>query len=226
MLEISRRHLGNNIRESRWERNAPSPSFAPHPPLRQETVLVILKRILLLLCLVLGIAAPAQAERLDRTKPINLESDSMRVDDAQKTSVFEGKVVMTQGTLTIRADRITVRQDKEGNQYGTAIGNPASFRQKRDGASEYIEGEAERIEYNGKIDKVEFFNRARLKREPADEVHGNYISYDSHTEYFTVTGGAGPGASAGTDGRVRAVIQPRNIGEDSEKAPVSGAPKR
>jgi lipopolysaccharide export system protein LptA len=183
-------------------------------------------RLLLILILSLGLSAQAQAERLDRTKPINLESDSMHVDDVQKTSVFEGKVVMTQGTLTIRADRITVRQDKEGNQYGSAIGNPASFRQKRDGATEYIEGEAERIEYNGKTDKVEFFNRARLKREPADEVHGNYISYDSRTEYFTVTGGAAAGASGGPEGRVRAVIQPRNSGEETEKAPVPGSPKR
>jgi len=150
----------------------------------------------------------------------------MRVDDAQKTSVFEGKVVMTQGTLTIRADKVTVRQDQEGYQYGSASGNPASFRQKRDGANEYIEGEAERIEFNGKLDKVEMFNRARLKREPADEVRGNYISYDSRTEYFTVTGGAGPAASGGPEARVHAVIQPRKAGEDAEKTPAPGAPKR
>lgn len=174
----------------------------------------------------LGAAAPVQAERADRTKPINLESDRMRVDDARKTSVFEGKVVMTQGTLSIHADKVTVRQDAEGFQYGSASGNPATFRQKRDGANEYIEGEAERIEYNGKLDKVEFFNRARLKREPADEVRGNYISYDSKTEYFTVTGGAGPAASGSPAERVHAVIQPRNTGEDAEKASAPGAPIR
>jgi lipopolysaccharide export system protein LptA len=174
----------------------------------------------------LGLAGPAQAERADRSKPINLESDRMRVDDVQKTSVFEGKVVMTQGTLTIRADKVTVRQDQEGYQYGSASGNPASFRQKRDGANEYIDGEADRIEYNGKLDKVELFNHARLKREPADEVRGNYISYDSRTEYFTVTGGAGPAASGSPDARVHAVIQPRITGEAAEKAPAPGAPKR
>jgi lipopolysaccharide export system protein LptA len=172
------------------------------------------------------LAGPAQAERADRSKPINLESDRMRVDDVHKTSVFEGKVVMTQGTLTIRADKVTVRQDQEGYQYGSASGNPAAFRQKRDGANEYIEGEADRIEYNGKLDKVEFFNHARLKREPADEVRGNYISYDSRTEYFTVTGGAGPAASGSPDARVHAVIQPRITGEAAEKAPAPGAPKR
>ncbi len=166
----------------------------------------------------LGLAGPAQAERADRTKPINLESDRMHVDDVQKMSVFEGKVVMNQGTLSIHADKITVRQDKEGYQYGSATGNPATFRQRRDGADGYIQGEAERIEYNSKLDRVEFFNRARLLREPADEVRGNYISYDSRTEYFTVTGSAGAGGSP--EGRVRAVIQPRTAAEDAAKPPA------
>ena len=174
----------------------------------------------------LGLAGAVQAERADRSKPINLESDRMSVDDAQKTSVFEGRVVMTQGTLSIRADKVTVRQDREGHQYGSASGNPATFRQKRDGANEYIEGEADRIEYNGKLDTVEFFNHARLRREPADEVRGNYISYDSRTEYFTVTGGVGPAASGNPGARVHAVIQPRNSGETAEKTTAPGTLKR
>lgn len=168
---------------------------------------------------------PATAEKADRGKPINLEADRMRVDDAQKVSVFEGKVVMTQGTLTIRADKITVRQDKEGYQYGTATGNLATFRQKRDGAEEYVEGEAEQIEYNGKIDRVEFFRRGRLKREPADEVRGNYISYDSRTEYFSVTG-AGPAQPGNPGGRVTAVIQPKTPADDAGKTPAPGNTKQ
>lgn len=174
----------------------------------------------------LGLAGAVQAERADRTKPINLESDRMQVDDAQKTSVFEGNVLMTQGTLSIRADKVTVRQDKEGHQYGSALGNPAVFRQKRDGADGYIQGEAQRIEYNGKLDRVELYERARLLREPADEVRGNYISYDSRTEYFTVTGGATPGAGGSPAGRVHAVIQPRTPAEDAGKPPTTGAPKQ
>lgn len=168
------------------------------------------------------LAGPALAERADRGKPINLESDRVQVDDVRKTSVFEGNVVMTQGTLSLRADRVLLRQDKDGHQYGSASGNPATFRQKREGVNEHIEGEAERIEYDGKLDRVEFFNRARLKREPADEVRGNYISYDSRTEYFTVTGGS---AGSGPEGRVRAVIQPRQAAVP-ETAPAPGTIQR
>jgi lipopolysaccharide export system protein LptA len=185
-----------------------------------------LATLVLCACGALLPAAAAQAERADRGKPINLESDRMQVDDKQRLSVFEGSVVMTQGTLSIRADKITVRQDQDGHQYGVASGNPAVFRQKRDGGDGYIQGEAQRIEYDGKLDRVEFFNRARLLREPADEVRGNYISYDARTEHFTVTGGGAPGAGAGagTGGRVRAVIQPRAGGAPA--APAADAPRQ
>jgi len=174
-------------------------------------------------CYAVLLSGPALAEKADRTKPINLESDRMQVNDATKTSVFEGNVLMTQGTLSIRADKVTVHQDKDGHQYGTAVGNPAVFRQKRDGAEGYVQGEAQRIEYDGKMDRVELFNRARLLREPADEVRGNYISYDSRTEYFTVTGAAAAGDTPA--GRVHAVIQPRTAAEDG-KAPSAKPPKK
>lgn len=171
-------------------------------------------------------SAPARAEKADRSKPIDVASDRMHVDDAKKISVFEGRVVITQGTLTIHADKVTVRQDKDGFQYATALGNPATFRQKRDGADGYIDGAADRIEYDGKADRVEFFNHAWLKREPADEVRGNYISYDAPTEYFTVTGGDGPAGTSGSPGRVHAVIQPRAAAKAAGETPPPGAPKR
>src|SRR5690606_1131832 len=106
-------------------------------------------------------AVTAGAERADRDKPINLEADRVTIDDAKKVSVFEGNVVLTQGTTMLRADRMTVREDAQGFQYGVAYGDLAYFREKRDGTDEYIEGWAERIEYDGKAERVQLFDRAR-----------------------------------------------------------------
>lgn len=155
---------------------------------------------------------PALAEKADREKPVNIESDRMNADDSKKTAVFEGKVVLTQGTLSIRGDRVTVTQDAQGFQTGTAVGNPASFRQKREGSAEYIEAEADRIEYNGKADRVEFFGRARLKRDCGDDVRGSYISYDARSEFFTVNSGSAgaPGGRSSPQDRVSAVLMPKN----------------
>jgi len=152
---------------------------------------------------------PAQAERADRDKPVTLEADRVEIDDAKKEAIFHGNVTLTQGTLMMKADRIIVKQDADGFQYGIAYGNQAYFRQKREGVDEYIEGFADRLEYNGKADKVEMFTDAQLKR-GADEVRGDYISYNAATEFFQVIGGGKSVATPGNPhGRVRAIIQPR-----------------
>ena len=174
-------------------------------------------RILIALALVL--ALPARAERADRDKPVNIDSDRMNADDAQKTAVFDGRVVLTQGTLLIRADRLTVRQDSEGFQSATALGKPATFRQRREGLDEYIDGEAERIEYDGRADRVQLFNGARIRRDGGDDVRGSIISYDSKTEFFSVQS-AKDASPQSRDARVRAVIMPKKK-EGSGVAPAA-----
>lgn len=160
----------------------------------------------------------AIAEKADRDKPINLEADRVTVDDAKQISTFEGRVVLTQGTLIIRGDRMEVRQDAQGFKHGTTWGNLAYFRQKRDGYDEFIEGWAERIEYDGRADTVQLFVRASMKK-GGDEVRGNYISYDANSEFFQVVGG-GAQAKGGEDGRVRAVIQPKPKEPAAAQPPV------
>jgi len=175
-------------------------------------------------CAMAALAAPAPAEKADREKPVNLEADRVTIDDAKQTAVFEGNVVLTQGTLQIRGDRMEVRQDGEGFKYGTTWGNPAAFRQKREGYDEYIEGWAERIEYDGRAETMQMFVRAQLKR-GQDEVRGNYISYDARSEFFQVVGGGAKAAAPNNpEGRVRAVIQPKSKEKPAAAPPVSLKP--
>ena len=169
-------------------------------------------------------AGSALAERADRDKPINIESDSMMSDDSKKVATFDGKVVLIQGSLVIRADRIVVRQDGDGFYHGVASGKPATFRHKRDGYAEYIDGEAFRIEYDNKLERVEFFDGARLRRDSGDDIRGDFISYDAKTERFTVKS---TGEPSGTDreGRVRATIMPKKPAEP-QIPPASGASRK
>jgi lipopolysaccharide export system protein LptA len=177
------------------------------------------RRAVVLLAWCLLCALPAHAERADRTKPVNLEADRVTVEEAKQTATFEGNVILTQGTLTIRGERMIVQQDAEGFKHGAAYGNLASFRQKREGFDEYIEGYAERIEYDGKADLLQMFNRAYLKKSN-DEVRGNYISYDATSEFFRVLGGGKQAATPGNpEGRVRAVIQPKAKGGPATSSP-------
>jgi lipopolysaccharide export system protein LptA len=161
---------------------------------------------------------PAFAEQADRYQPVNIESDSMVADDAKKVATFEGKVVFTQGSLMIRAEKLVVRQDNDGFQYGVATGTPATFRQKQEG-QEYVEGEANRIEYDGRVERVEFFNNARLRRDSGDDVRGDYISYDARNERFAVKSSGGAAGNGG-ERRVRATIMPK------KKEPAPAAPSQ
>ncbi len=176
---------------------------------------------LVLACVVL--ALPVRAERADRTKPMNIESDTLRYDDVKQTSVFTGRVVVTKGTMVIRGAQLDVRQDPAGNQYGVMKAEPgkrAFFRQKRDTRpgtpDEYMEGEADLIDYDGKADVVKFLQRAELRRFMGttlnDEISGVVIVYDNTTSVLTVDGGATKTAD-GSPPRVRAMLTPRVANE-------------
>jgi lipopolysaccharide export system protein LptA len=161
-------------------------------------------------------ALPVHAERADRFKPLNVEADLPgKIDLLNQFVVFNGNVVVTKGTMTIRAARIEVRELPDGYHTATAFGSPgqhATFRQKRDAPDEYIAGDAERLEYDGKSDVIRFVNNASVRRlrgnETADEISGNLVTYDSGTEVFSVTGGA-PATASNPGGRVRAVLTPK-----------------
>lgn len=166
-----------------------------------------------LLCAALLAAATfSHAEKADRNKPVNLEADRVTVDDINKVYQFDGNVTLSQGTLLIRGDKLVVKQDAEGFQSGIATANPgnlARFRVKREGKEEFIDGEAERIEYDAKTEIAKFFNRAYVKS-GQDEVRGQYIVIDGQNETYSVTSGPAGTVTPGRDNRVRAVIQPKN----------------
>lgn len=175
-------------------------------------------------------ATPAFAEKADRFKPLNVEADQPgRIDLLNQHVVFNGNVVVTKGTMTIRAGRIEVRETPDGYHSAVAIGaanKPATFRQKRDGVDEWIEGEAERLEYDGKTDTIRFVSNAAVRRlrgsTVADEIAGNVVSYDSIAEVFSVSGGAAA-TPANPGGRVRAVLTPREGSAAAAEAAAAAA---
>jgi lipopolysaccharide export system protein LptA len=173
-------------------------------------------KLLLLIFLLLG-APLCHAERADRDKPINIDADQVVIDDAKQTSTFVGAVQMVQGTMVIRGDKIVVVQDKAGFKHGTAYGHTASFRQKREGLNEYVEGYAERIEYDTHADTVDFYVQARVKRS-LDEVRGEHITYNSKTEIFQADGkDATP--DNGPPKRVHAVLHSKSKPANEADAP-------
>ena len=186
----------------------------------------------LVTAVMLCLAGGAWAEKADRNKPMNIEADSLRYDDLKQVSVFTGRVVLTKGTIVIRGDRLEVRQDPDGYQFGLATGSAeklAFYRQKREALDEFIEGEGETITYDGKADTVTFTRKAQLRRlrgsTLADEITGGNIVYENLTDLFTVDGvtNSGPTGALGSAGRVRVMLTPKP--EPAAGAPATDATK-
>ena len=166
--------------------------------------------VMLVVGATLAAVAPACAEQADRNKPISFSGDTGDANLQARGGALTGNVIITQGTLSIRADRVIFKQNADNSLSATAYGNPVAIRQKRDGVEEYYEGYAQRLEYDGAKELVELFDRALLKR-GQDEIRSNYVSYNAGTEVFKAEGRessvpdpTGPGA------RVRGMFQPRS----------------
>jgi len=162
-------------------------------------------------------SAAAIAERADREKDIVVGADKLVADDANKTSTFEGNVIVTQGTMRMTAAKVTVREDKDRFKYYVALGSPVTFRQKRDKVDEWVEGYADRAEFDDKNDVVKLFNKAKVKSNQ-NEITGDFISYDMRTEVATASG-APPGTVAPAQSRIKVIIVPEKKSEAGKDAP-------
>lgn len=179
------------------------------------------------IALALAVSAPALAEKSDREKPINFSAADGNFDYEKRTGALKGNVIITQGTITIKADRIEFKQNQDNSMSAMAYGNPISFRQKQDGKDEYYEGSALRADYDGQKELLQLFDRAVLKR-GTDEIRSNYISYNAATEFFKAEGRADATAAPdelGRTDRVRGVFSPKSEGAPG-KGNVKGSDRK
>ncbi len=195
-----------------------------------------MKRLVRLLLVLAGLAAGAAtgafAAQADRNQPIRIEADAMRYDDVHQTSVFTGNVVVTKGSIVIRAGTVDLRQSPDGYQYATAIaaaGGKATFHEQLDSApgqpDQSMDGSAQRIEYDGKTGVVTLRGKAVLSRliggKLADRSEGSVIAYNQITDVFTVDGGAQGATSSNPTGRVRVMITPQPAASASKPSPAT-----
>jgi len=173
------------------------------------------------------VGVPAHAEKADRSKPMVVEADRPGTVDLQRqVVVFNGNVSISQGTMVMRAERVEMREMPDGYRAATAMGSPgkpATWRQRRDGVDEVVEGSADRIEFDGRADTMRFLGNGAVRRlrsgVVADEITGGSIVWDNIAEVFKVEGGAT--SATNPTGRVRVILSPRAEGPPASPAPSS-----
>ena len=169
----------------------------------------------------------AAAEKADRDKPMNIEADALKHDDQKQVTTFSGKVLMTKGSLVLKAAHMEVKQDGQGNQIAKLSAEPGErvfFRQKREGLNEYTEGEAETAIYNSQADTLTLSTRAELRllrgTVVADRIQGQQIVMNNTTEVFSVDGKSNAVAGDSGSQRVKATLTPRA----KTNAPATASP--
>ncbi len=166
---------------------------------------------------VLALAAlNASAEKADANKETLINYDSVDIDKVNQISTVTGNVVITKGTLILKSDKAVIKESPDDYMAVTLIaagGKPATFRQKRDGGPDlWVEGEAQRIEYDERADVVKLFSNAKIRQlegsKQTESFESEFISYDSRKEALVARNDASGETKPGK-GRGTMIIAPR-----------------
>lgn len=151
------------------------------------------------------IAGSAQALPEDRDQPTRVESDRAEHNQREGIMVYEGNVQMSQGSLVIKADKITIHfgEDNQVKQV-VAEGSPAYFEQKPAIDEPLVTAEAKNIHYDVDLEQLQLLQDAWLKQEQAT-LKGNVIDYDMANEIVKAEG-----QTSSEQPRIEMVLPPQN----------------
>ncbi|WP_444930005.1 lipopolysaccharide transport periplasmic protein LptA [Microbulbifer sp. SSSA002] len=162
-----------------------------------------------------AITAAAQALPDDRTQKISVGSDSMSADRANHLVVYSDNVVITQGSLQIRADRVEVHfTESDEISRVVAVGRPAHFQQKILESQEPVKARADRIEYAISSEELQLIGEAYIDRD-GNTLTAEKIDYDLATEQMSARSQPG-------QGRVEMIWKPESS-ETSEPADTNAS---
>lgn len=186
------------------------------------------KQLILVTAVSLLFSVQAIALSTDRDQPADIEADDIEFDFKKGIRTYTKNVIIVQGTLRIKADKlITLYQDGELTE-ATATGSLARFKQRPDGKPDDVEGSAKKIVVDQKKNILTLYGQAALQQ-GGDTARGETIIYNMATDTLKVQGGAKV-ATVGADGQaapVRKLEDPFKddpapaVGSQAHSAPVA-----
>ena len=148
----------------------------------------------------------AKAASRDNDEPIRVDARSVEANDKTGTVIYRGNVLVEQGRLSIRADRIEIKTHNKQTDLIRATGNPVKLRQRTDGVSQEIQAEANRVDYHVLARNAELTGNVTLRR-GEDLFTADTLNYELDSKNLVASSD-----DKGT-GRVHAVIQPKKPDE-------------
>jgi lipopolysaccharide export system protein LptA len=146
-------------------------------------------------------SANSHAGKDDFTKTINIASNYQEGDGIAKKFQYRGNVLITQGSLTVKAEEVELDASKgEGKEIFIAIGKPAEYSQKQEDGS-LVTAKADRIEYRLDTRSLSLEGNAEIKQNTSS-VQGKSITFNMELEQIIAQG------SDQESGRVITTFQP------------------
>jgi lipopolysaccharide export system protein LptA len=139
----------------------------------------------------------------DSSQPIHISADSAHMDENTGTTTYNGNVLMTQGTLEIRAAKVDLYRTNDDISHIIATGNLANFRQQPAADKPITDAFGQKLEYRIADKTVTITGQARVEQ-ARDTFSGERIVYQM--DKAIVNAYSGTGASGE---RVQMVIQPK-----------------
>lgn len=173
------------------------------------------KWLFLLLCVNLFfLPVSVMALTSDRDQPIELEADSADIDDLKGISIYSGNVVLIQGSMVIKAHKLTLYTDKNRElEKAVAVGDMdklATFKQRPEGKDSDFRARASTMIYYLKKDKIHLLKKAHVWQD-GDTFSGDKIIYDTKQETVIASSKKDEhGKPIKTGSRVKVTIQPKS----------------
>lgn len=164
---------------------------------------------IILLALIIGLPALSLGKSDDSGQPIHVEADAAELNETTGVGVYRGNVRITQGSMVLTADEVTViAPDRDLQKVIARSGGPgekSTFRQLTD-AGEEITAEARRMEYEPDGNQIILLHDVVLRR-AANRFTAERIVY--HIDRQIVDAG---------DPRGEARVEMTLVPEDAEQA--------
>ena len=146
----------------------------------------------------------------DYDQPINVSSVSQHAKMKTNTIVFTEDVLLTQGTIKITGDKLTViRGIKPNHDIMIAEGQVATFYQTQDDGKPF-DAEADTIHYDVAKSKITLTGNAQVKQ-LGSQINGSKIIYFLETEELTVE------SDKGGKQRVKTVFLPAQFKKSTDE---------
>jgi lipopolysaccharide export system protein LptA len=151
----------------------------------------------------LSLTGQTWALRSDREKPIDIRADRVEISERDEISQYIGNVHLKQGSMNIKADKITVYLVKGKLHKIVIVGNPATFKQQPDDRKDIVHSSANTMEYIASKEHLVLKTNAQVIQGD-NRFRGDFIEYDTLNSVVKAKKGEG------SDSRVHAIIHPGN----------------